>query len=153
METLITQWLDQQQVNYRLLMQSKPTTSIEETAQERGIDASQMVKCILLKDMGNQYALACTAGDRSVAPKKVRSVLNCRRMTCVSLADVETITGFKAGCVGPLALKRYMPIIFDPSIQKNSTVTISSGDRMAGVALDPNDLMALCAPIVADISR
>ncbi|MFA0412040.1 YbaK/EbsC family protein, partial [Vibrio splendidus] len=80
-------------------------------------------------------------------------VLNCRRMTCVSLADVETITGFKAGCVGPLALKRYMPIIFDPSIQKNSTVTISSGDRMAGVALDPNDLMALCAPIVADISR
>ncbi|PTP12051.1 hypothetical protein CWO27_20775 [Vibrio sp. 10N.286.51.C3] len=153
METLITQWLDQQQVKYRLLMQSKPTTSIEETAQERGIDPSQMVKCILLKDMGNQYALACTAGDRSVAPKKVRSVLNCRRMTCVSLTDVEAVTGFKVGCVGPLALKRHMPIIFDPSIQNNSTVTISSGVRMAGVALDLNDLMALCAPTVADISR
>ena len=153
METLITQWLDQQQVDYRLLMQSKPTTSIKETAQERGIDPSQMVKCILLKDMGDQYALACTAGARSVDPKKVRSVLNCRRMTCVSLADVEAITGFKVGCVGPLALKRHMPIIFDPSIQNNSTITISSGDRMAGVALDLNDLMALCAPTVADISR
>ena len=153
METLITQWLDQQQVDYRLLMQSKPTTNIEETAQERGIDPSQMVKCILLKDMGNQYALACTAGDHSVDPKKVRSVLNCRRMTCVSLTDVESITGFKVGCVGPLALKRHMPIIFDPSIQNNSTVTISSGDRMAGVALDLEDLMALCAPIVAEISR
>ena len=112
-----------------------------------------MVKCILLKDMGNQYALACTAGDRSVDPKKVRSILNCRRMTCVSLSDVESITGFKAGCVGPLALKRHMPIIFDPSIQNNLTVTISSGDRMAGIALDPNDLMTLCAPIIAEISR
>ncbi|MCG9561423.1 YbaK/EbsC family protein [Vibrio chagasii] len=153
METVITQWLDQQQVNYRLLLQSKPTTSIEETAQERGIDPSQMVKCILLKDMGNQYALACTAGDRSVDPKKVRSVLNCRRMTCVQLSDVESITGFKIGCVGPLALKRHMPIIFDPSIQNNSTVTISSGDRMAGIALDPDDLIALCAPIITEISR
>ena len=153
METLITQWLDQQQVDYRLLVQSKPTTSIEETAQERGINASQMVKCILLKDMGNQYALACIAGDRSVDPKKVRSVLNCRRMTCVSLKDVEAITGFKAGCVGPLALKRHMPIIFDPSLQNNAFVTISSGDRMAGVALELDDLMALCAPIVAEICR
>ncbi|MDN3700980.1 aminoacyl-tRNA deacylase [Vibrio artabrorum] len=153
METLITQWLDQQQVDYRLLIQSKPTTSIEETAQERGIDASQMVKCILLKDMGNQYALACTAGDRSIDPKKVRSVLNCRRMTCVSLKDVESITGFQVGCVGPIALKRHMPIIFDPSIQNNTTVTISSGERMAGIALAPGDLMALCTPIVAAISR
>ncbi|KWU00388.1 hypothetical protein APQ14_11240 [Vibrio toranzoniae] len=153
METPITQWLDQQQVNYRLLIQSKPTTSIEETAQERGIDTSQMVKCILLKDMGNQYALACTAGNRSVDPKKVRSILNCRRMTSVSLDDVEAITGFKVGCVGPLVLKRHMPIIFDPSIPNNSTVTISSGDRRAGVAMELNDLMALCVPIVADISR
>ena len=153
METLITQWLDKQQVNYRLLLQKKPTISIEETAQERGIDASQMVKCILLKDMGKQYALACIAGDRSVDPKKVRSVLNCRRMTCVSPKDVEAIIGFKVGCVAPLALKKNMPIIFDPSIQNNSIVTISSGDRMAGVALSLDDLMLLCAPIVAEISR
>ena len=149
METVITQWLDQQQVNYRLLLQSKPTTSIEETAQERGIDPSQMVKCILLKDMGNQYALACTAGDRSVDPKKVRSILNCRRMTCVSLSDVESITGFKAGCVVPLALKRHMPIIFDPSIQNNSTVTISSGALMPRIPLYPNYLLTLFPPILA----
>ena len=152
-ETLITQWLDKQQVNYRLLIQNKPTISIEETAQERGVNSSQMVKCILLKDMGKQYALACTAGDRYVDPKKVRSVLNYRRMTCVSPEDIEEITGFKVGCVAPLALKRYIPIIFDPSIQNNSIVTISSGDRMAGIALRLDDLMPLCNPIVAEISR
>lgn len=153
MKTVITDWLDQQQVEYRLLLQDKETTSIEETAQARGIEPSQMVKCILLRDMGNQYALACAPGDRAIDPKKVRSVLNCRRMTCVSLQDVESVTGFKVGCVGPLALKRYMPIIFDHSLQQNKIVTISSGERMAGIALDLKDLMNLCAPIEAEICK
>ncbi|MDK9739562.1 YbaK/EbsC family protein [Vibrio sp. D404a] len=153
MQTVITDWLDQQQVEYRLLLQDKETTSIEETAQARGIEPSQMVKCILLRDMGNQYALACAPGDKAIDPKKVRAVLNCRRMTCVSQQDVESVTGFKVGCVGPLALKRHMPIIFDPSLQQNKIVTISSGERMAGIALDLNDLMNLCAPISADICR
>ncbi len=153
MKTVITDWLDQQQVEYRLLLQDKETTSIEETAQARGIEPSQMVKCILLRDMGNQHALACAPGDRAIDPKKVRSVLNCRRMTCVSLQDVESVTGFKVGCVGPLALKRYMPIIFDHSLQQNKIVTISSGERMAGIALDLNDLMNLCAPIEAEICK
>lgn len=152
-QTDVTQFLDQQQVNYDLLLQSKPTTTIEETAKERGIRSSQMVKCILLRDMDNNYTLACSPGHRSVDPKKVRALLQCRRMTCVDIQDVEKITGFAIGTVGPLQLKSPIPILFDHSIQQQEIVTISSGDRLAGIALSLNDLVKLSKASFADICK
>ncbi len=152
-QTRLTQYLDQQQVAYHLLHHQTPATTIEDAAQQRGIVASQMVKCILLRDMGGQLALACAPGDKSVDPKKVRALLQWRRMTCVDLDQVETITGFKIGTVTPLLLKTPMPIIFDHQITQHDQVTISSGSSMAGIAIHIEDLIQLCQPIFADIQR
>ncbi len=152
-ETVITRYLVQQQVNFRLLHHKTPATTIEDAAQQRGILPSQMVKCILLRDMGGQLALACAPGDRNVDPKKVRALLQWRRMTCVDLTDVESITGYRIGTVTPLLLKTPMPIIFDHQITQHSLVTISSGSTMAGIAIATNDLIQLCQPTFADIQR
>ncbi len=151
--TPLMQFLADQNITFHLLPHQRPATTIEDAAQQRGIRPSQMVKAILLRDMGNQYALACAPGDRSVDPKKVRALLQCRRMTCVDQADVEAITGYKIGTVTPLLLKRQMPIVFDPSLLEEREVTISSGDRMAGLALSIDDLVQLCQPTVAEICR
>lgn len=151
--TPITQYLDAQQVPYRLLPHLTPATTIEDAARQRGIKPNQMVKCILLRDMGDHLALACAPGDRNVDPKKVRALLNWRRMTCVDLSQVETITGYALGTVTPLLLKTPMPIIFDHAILQQPLVTISSGSTLAGIALDVNDLVQLCQPQFAHIQR
>ncbi|USD40772.1 YbaK/EbsC family protein [Vibrio sp. SCSIO 43135] len=151
--TELTRYLEQQQVPFTLLLQEKPTLTIEETANARGINAKQMVKSILLRDMGGQYALACVPGDQAVDPKKVRSVLTSRRMTCVSLEDVPQITGYQVGTVAPLLLATEMPIVLDPQLLDNNLVTISSGHPMAGIALTPDSLLRLCQPTLASICR
>ena len=151
--TPLMQFLAEQNITFRLLPHQTPATTIEDAAQQRGIRPSQMVKAILLRDMGNLYALACAPGDRSIDPKKVRSLLQCRRMTCVDQADVESITGYKIGTVTPLLLKHHMPVVFDRSLFDEREVTISSGDRMAGLAISIDDLARLCQPTVADICR
>ncbi|KIN12642.1 YbaK/EbsC family protein [Vibrio mytili] len=153
LSTPLMQFLADQNIAFRILPHQSPATTIEDAAQQRGIRPSQMVKAILLRDMGHQYALACAPGDRNVDPKKVRALLQCRRMTCVAHADVEAITGYKVGTVTPLLLKRHMPIVFDPALLKEKEVTISSGDRMAGLALSIDDLVGLCCPTIADICR
>lgn len=112
-----------------------------------------MVKCILLRDMGGMLALACAPGDLSIDPKKVRALLNSRRMTCVSLDEVERITGYQIGTVTPLLLKTEMPVIFDSLLLNEEIVTISSGSLMAGIALHREDLLNLCSPQIADIHR
>ena len=152
-ETKVTKYLDQQQVSYRLLRHKTPAVTIEDAARQRNVRPSQMVKSILLRDMGNLYALACTPGDRSVDPKKVRSLLACRRMTCVDLADVAKLTGYQIGTVTPLLLATPMTIIFDHTLMEEDLVTISSGSRMAGIALNRDDLIQLCQPTFADICR
>lgn len=112
-----------------------------------------MVKSIVLRDMGNLYALACAPGDQSVDPKKVRALLECRRMTCVDLSLVTELTGYQVGTVTPLLLKTPMSIIFDHKILHEDEVTISSGSNMAGIAIRCEDLIKLCKPIFADICR
>lgn len=152
-ETKLTRYLDQQQVTFRLLHHQTPATTIEDAASQRGICPSQMVKCILLQDMGGQLALACAPGDKSVDPKKVRSLLQWRRMTCVNMKNVELITGYQIGTVTPLLLKTPMPVIFDHQILQHPVVTISSGSSMAGIAIQTQDLIKLVQPTFAHIQR
>lgn len=151
--TPITEYLDAQQVPYHLLRHTTHATTIEDAAHQRGIQPCQMVKCILLRDMSDKLALACTPGDQSVDPRKVRTLLNWRRMTCVNVQQVESITGYAVGTVTPLLLRTPMPIIFDHAILHQSLVTISSGSTLAGIALDVTDLVKLCRPHFAAIQR
>lgn len=153
MNTSIIQLLEQEKVAYRLLPHSSPATSIEGAAAQRGIHPNQMVKSILLRDMSNNYILACVPGDKPVDPKKVRAILNCRRVTCVSIKDVPEITGYQIGAIAPLLLKSPMPIIFDTALLNMQEITISSGNVMAGIAMDIQDLVKLCQPQLADIVK
>ncbi|WP_411572122.1 aminoacyl-tRNA deacylase [Vibrio sinaloensis] len=153
LDTKVTRYLTEQQVPFRLLPHRTPATTIEDAARQRGVRPSQMVKSIVLRDMGDLYALACAPGDQSVDPKKVRAILNCRRMTCVDLKSVPELTGYEIGTVIPLLLTTPMSIIFDHRISLEDEVTISSGSNMAGIALKRDDLIRLCQPIFADICR
>ncbi|CCN83864.1 putative YbaK/aminoacyl-tRNA synthetase-associated domain [Vibrio nigripulchritudo SFn27] len=151
--TQVTEYLDRQQVSFRLLPHQTPAVSIEDAAQQRGIDPRIMVKCILLKDMGGQFALACVPGDKQADPKKVRAILSSRRMTCASAPEIESLTGYSLGCVTPLLLTTPMPIIFDRQITSLTRVTISSGSNMAGIELLTSDLLSLLSPTFAEITR
>ncbi|MEJ2764041.1 YbaK/EbsC family protein [Photobacterium sp. MCCC 1A19761] len=153
MQTPVTFLLEQEGVDYRLLPHSKPATTIDEAARERGVAPEQMVKSILLRDMSGFHVLACVPGPAQVDPKKVRALLGCRRLTCADARDVEDVTGLRIGTVAPIGLKTPMPVIFDNTILQYTIVNISSGDRMAGIELSMEDLLLLCDPLFADICR
>ncbi|MCG7499057.1 YbaK/EbsC family protein [Vibrio sp. Of7-15] len=151
--TSIIEFLRSRQVDYRLLCHQTPAKTIEDAAKQRGVLPGQMVKSILLRDMGGLYALACVPGDQQVDPKKVRAFLQCRRMTCVDAESVQEVTGFALGTVAPIALKAPIPIIMDPQLQQQEWVNISSGSNMAGLELRFADLIQLCQPSFYAICR
>ncbi|MFA0084124.1 aminoacyl-tRNA deacylase [Vibrio sp. 10N.261.51.F12] len=153
LSTPVTRYLQQRKISYRILMQNQATASVQEAAVLRGINPEIMVKSIVLRDMGGQYALACCPGNESIDPKKVRSILSTRRMTCASRDETEMVTGSVIGTVTPLLLRETMPIIFDTSLQTNSMVTISSGDKRAGLMLLLQDLEQCCRPAWGNIIR
>ncbi len=152
-DTPIIRYLNEQQIDFRLLPHDSPAISVQETARQRGISTDIMVKSILLRDMDNHFTLACIPGSQQVDPKKIRALLQCRRMTCVSATEVETISGYAPGTLTPLKIPKEMNLFFDVRLRQLDNVTISSGDLMAGIQLKLTDLVQLCQPRFADLCR
>ncbi|WP_038178237.1 aminoacyl-tRNA deacylase [Vibrio rhizosphaerae] len=152
-DSQVLEFLRQQQVPHRLLLQQEAAVTIAAAAILRGVRPAQMVKCILLRDMRERYALACVPGDLSVDPKKVRSYLGWKRMTCATRDQVLQVTGYAVGAVPPLQLKTPMPILFDPKITQEPEITISSGHLYASIAMQVNDLVQLVQPSLISIHR
>jgi Cys-tRNA(Pro)/Cys-tRNA(Cys) deacylase len=142
--TRVTQLLDQEGVSYRLVPHSKAVYTVEAAAQERGVPADEMVKSILLVDSDRHAVMACVAGNDRLNVKAVRERLpNWKRLQFASAETILEVTGCIQGAVAPLGLPHTVPVIFDIAIERCRKVNISSGDPMAGVELDPHDLIQL----------
>lgn len=89
--------------------------------------------------------MACVTGDARLDPKAVRAQLggDWKRLSFASAEEIHHITGFVQGAIAPLGLPEDVPVIFDKAIARCKKVNISSGDPMAGIELDPQDLIWL----------
>jgi prolyl-tRNA editing enzyme YbaK/EbsC (Cys-tRNA(Pro) deacylase) len=114
-----------------------------------------MVKCILLRDKDAHYVMACVPGDVGVDPSAVRKHVpgTWRRLYFATLEEISEMTGYPQGAVAPIGLTEGIPVLIDEAIIARDKVNISSGDPMAGLELDPNDLVRLCGASVAAISK
>lgn len=154
-DTKVIRLLQHHGVAYRLLPHSEPVFTVETAAQQRGVVKEEMVKSILLRESkGQRYVMACVTGEARVDPKAVRACLpgDWKRLTFATAAEIEAVTGYVQGAVTPLGLSADLPILFDEAITACGRVNISSGDPMAGVELEPNDLIRLAGARIARIS-
>lgn len=154
-KTRIIHILDTHQISYRLLPHSEPVFTVEAAARQRGVVKEEMVKAILLRDKDGRYVMACVTGDARVDPKAVRAHLphEWRRLYFATAEEIGTITGCVQGAVAPLGLPDHVPVIFDEEIGKLEKVSISSGDPMAGLELDAQDLIRAAGARLAPIAE
>ena len=153
--TRVTQLLDTNGVSYRILPHSEPVYTVAAAAEQRGVDVEDMVKSILLRDKGRRYVMACVSGIDRLDPKALRVHLegDWKRLSFASAEEIQQVTGYVQGAVEPLGLTQEIPIVFDDSIAHRTRVNISSGDPMAGLELNPDDLIQLSGAQLADITE
>ena len=156
--TKVIALLEDNNVSYRLLPHKEPVFTVEAAAAQRGVVKEEMVKSILLKEKSGErrYVMACVLGDERLDPKAVRDYLpdDWRRLSFASAEEILQVGGYIQGAVAPLCWPEDVPIIFDEAVANCRNVNISSGDPMAGLELDAQDLIRLAgaqlAPIVAE---
>lgn len=153
--TKIINLLEAQGVPHRVLPHTEPVFTVETAAEQRGVVKEEMVKSILLRERSSdRYVMACVTGEARLNPQAVRSVLKgYKRLTFATAEQIQTITGYVQGAVAPLCLPPEMPVVFDEAIARCSKVSISSGDPMAGIELDPQDLIRLAQAQLASIAE
>ncbi len=154
--TRVTELLERQGVHFELLPHSRPVFTVEAAAAERGVSAQAMVKCILLREKrGDRFVMACLPGDARLDPQAVREALpgGWRRLSFASAEEIVRMTAYPQGAVAPLDLSPEIPVIFDQRLAQFTQVNISSGDPLAGVELDPGDLIRITGARLAQISK
>jgi prolyl-tRNA editing enzyme YbaK/EbsC (Cys-tRNA(Pro) deacylase) len=155
LKTKIIEILDAYGVDYRLLPHSEPVFTVEAAARQRGVVKQEMVKSILLREKSGRYVMACVAGDARLDPKAVRAFLGegWRRLRFATPEEILEATGCVQGAVAPLGLPDGVPVVFDETIARCAKVSISSGDPMAGLELDPNELIRVAGARLAAIAE
>ena len=154
-KTKITDTLDAHGITYRVLPHSEPVFTVETAVRQRGVIKEEMVKAVLLRDKEGRYVMACVTGNARLDPKAVRSHLpkGWRRLHFATAEEILAVTGCVQGAVTPLGLPADIPVIFDKAIAHREKVSISSGDPMAGLELDPKDLMRVAGGQLAPIAE
>ena len=150
--------LEANHIDYRLLPHTEPVFTVESASAQRGVVKEEMVKSILLREKkGQRYVMACVTGDARLDPRAVRAQLpeadDWKRLTFATADEIRDITGYIQGAVAPLCLPDDIPVIFDESIARCHKVNISSGDPLAGLELDPLDLIRLAGAQLAPIAE
>jgi prolyl-tRNA editing enzyme YbaK/EbsC (Cys-tRNA(Pro) deacylase) len=156
--THILEILDRETIPYRLLPHSEPVFTVEAAARQRGVVKEEMVKTILLRDRDGHYAVACVTGEARVDPRRVRDALSgmpetgeWKRLSFATPEEILAVTRCPMGAVAPVGLPQGVPVLFDVAIAACARVSISSGDPMLGLELDPGDLIRVTGARLAPI--
>lgn len=155
-DTPVIRLLDAQGVPYVLLPHTEPVFTVAAAAAQRGVVAEEMVKSILLRESrSDRYTMACVLGPARLDHRAVRAALGegWGRLTFAGDDEILAVTGYLRGAVNPLCLPAHVPVIFDATIAHCRRVNISTGDPMAGLELDPADLIRLAGARLAPISE
>jgi Cys-tRNA(Pro)/Cys-tRNA(Cys) deacylase len=157
-KTKITDLLDAHNIAYTLLPHTEPVFTVAAAAAQRGVVKEEMVKSILLREKsGQRYVMGCVTGDVRLDPRAVRAHLPAaegwKRLTFATAEEIWQVTGCVQGAVTPLGLPDDVPVIFDVAIAQCQRVNISSGDPLAGLELDPQDLIRLAGAQLAPIAE
>ena len=154
-KTKTTDILDAHKITYRVLPHSEPVFTVEAAAKQRGVVKEEMVKSLLLRDKDGRYVMACLTGNARLDPKAVRAHLpkGWKRLHFATAEEILAVTGCVQGAVTPLGLPDDVPVIFDEAIALCEKVSISSGDPMAGLELDPKDLIRAAGAQLAPIAE
>jgi prolyl-tRNA editing enzyme YbaK/EbsC (Cys-tRNA(Pro) deacylase) len=113
-----------------------------------------MVKSLLLSDRHGRYVMACVNGDARLDVHAVRACLSeeWKRLHFADAAEIAAVTGYPQGAVNPIGLPANVPVIMDVAVAACTRVNISRGDPLAGLELDPRDLIHVTGARIAVIA-
>jgi Cys-tRNA(Pro) deacylase len=138
--TPVTKALDELGIPYHLHIHEKPLKSLEQAAQERGLEPSQIIRTLLFRCERQSYILVLMAGSKKVNWGKLRRYLGVSRITTATPEQVLEITGYESGGVSPFGLASPLRILADLSITEHAQISLGAGIRNAGVLIKRDDL-------------
>jgi Ala-tRNA(Pro) deacylase len=147
----VTRYLDEQGVAYEVVVHPD-TYSATDEARVAGVPPDHAAKTIVLRDH-DRLRLAVIPASHRLDLHKARDVLGAHGS--LRLATEEEMAadaaGFEVGALPPLGPLLPAPEIVDRRLLEHEQILFSGGDHRHGVLIDPNDLVEVVQPTIADV--
>jgi Ala-tRNA(Pro) deacylase len=133
--TTLTDYLDQQGIDYEILMHERAFTGIDE-AHALGIKADEVLKTVIV-DTGGQHVALVLPSDERLDMALVRSVLGDRDVTLAHESEItHDFGGFELGALPPVAPLLGIDMVVDPTVHDHGTVIFAAGTQTESVKVD-----------------
>ncbi len=149
-KTNATDALDTLCMPYKLFIHERPLTSIEQAAEERGLQTAQIIRSLLFRTSKDGFLMVLMPGPSQVSWSKLRHYLGVSRLTTASEGEVLEMTGYERGAVSPLGLPQPMRILGDDGICEHEVISLGAGIRNAGIIMKRDDLLRAVEIELAD---
>ena len=144
MRTIVTDYLDELKIPYKIKPHTRPVFTSEDAAQERGVNLSQIVKTMLLKDEGGFTVVAVLPAHKKLDMKKIRKLTGHKDLQFMDRESIENRMGLTVGALAPISqVLKEIPMLVDPAVFEEEILDISSGDPNAGLEIHRDVLRKL----------
>lgn len=151
METVVTRFLSDRGVPYKLKRHLHPAYNCEDAARERGVRVSQIVKCMVGMDIEGGLHVMLIPGDKILKLKKVRSLAGGIKIDLMCREALAEDFDVVVGAISPTQFAGIATFYMDHSVFLEDDIDISSGDLTAGVELNAVRLEELLGAMRCDI--
>ena len=122
-----------------------------QAAESLGVPPDRVLKTLMVLVDGKP-ACAVLASDQEIAMKKLATAAGGKSAQMMKPADAERATGYRVGGVSPFGQKKRVATVVDAAALSHDRVFVNGGQRGLQVLLRPQDLIAMTAATVADLT-
>lgn len=127
-----------------------PVSSLEEAAEARGVEPSQVIKTMVVRRGADDFVFVLVPGDRVIAWPKLRAHLGVHRLSMPDADEAFDVTGYRRGTITPLGAKATWPVLADERVQ--GQVSIGGGEHGVSLTVSSTDLIDALTAEVADVT-
>jgi Ala-tRNA(Pro) deacylase len=147
----VTHYLDEQSVQYEVV-EHEATYSAADEARAAGVPPDDAAKTIALRDEEG-YRLAVIPASERLDLHKVRELLGAGgSLRLATEGEMERdFEAFEVGALPPIGPLLPAAEILDRRLLEHERILCAAGDHRHSVLVDPNDLVEITQPHVADV--
>ena len=147
----VTAFLDGSGVGYEVL-EHEQTFSAREDARAAGVSPDDEAKGVLLR-VGDGYCLAVIPASRQLDLRKVREILGGAARLATEREMAADYDQFDVGALPPFGPMLSAREIVDRRLLDHETIVGAGGDHRHSIRIDPNELVQVASPALADICQ
>lgn len=153
-KTNAMRFLDQKKKSYEILTYEYDEDHLgaEHVCKSVHKSPEEVYKTLLFEGNQSGILVGFVAGNQEIDEKKLAQLSGNKKITLVSLKDVEKVSGYIRGGVSPIGLKKSYPIYGDRALSSLDKVCFSAGKRGLQIYMKVSDLLEVLDIKLGEIS-